>query len=116
MVANYYDDVAMNTVVSGSNSPCPNTTYGCFSETVTSLSNGSTSYVTTVHPPSGQIQSMTTTSAPTAYMFHRRWVIEQNPVVNGVTVTGARRVTVLVTLLDASVQPPVTFQMSLVRP
>jgi hypothetical protein len=43
-------------------------------------------------------------------------VIEANPVVNGVTITGARRVTVLVTLLDASVYPPVTFQMSTVRP
>jgi len=113
---NYYDYVAMNTVVTGTNSPCPNTTYGCFSETVSTLSNGSTTYLTTVHPPSGQIQTLTTSTAPTVYTFDRRWVIEQDPVVNGVTITGARRVTVLVTLLDASVQPPVTFQMSIVRP
>jgi prepilin-type N-terminal cleavage/methylation domain-containing protein len=113
---NYYDDVAMNTVLTGTNSPCPNTTYGCFSETMSTLTNGTTAYVTTVHAPSGQIQTQSTSTAPTVYTFDRRWVIEQDPVVNGVTITGARRVTVLVTLLDASVQPPVTFQMSMVRP
>lgn len=53
--------------------------------------------------------------------FTRRWLITMNPVVNkigggSVTVTGSRRITVLVTLNDASVQPPVTFQMSMVRP
>ena len=112
----YYDNVAMDTVVSGANSPCPSTTYGCFSEIVSTLSNGSATYLTTVHPPSGQIQTLTTTTAPTTYTFDRRWIIEANPVVNGVTITGVRRVTVLVTLLDASVYPPVTFQMSIVRP
>ena len=39
---NYYDDVSINTVVTGSNSPCPSTTYGCFSETVSTIQNGST--------------------------------------------------------------------------
>jgi hypothetical protein len=43
--------------------------------------------------------------------FHRRWIIEANQ-----PVAGTRRVTVLVTLMDATVQPPVNFQMSLVRP
>jgi len=119
---NYYDNIAMNTVVSGANSPCPDTTYGCFSEIVSTLSNGSTTYLTTVHPPSGQIQTLTTSTAPTVYTFDRRWVIEANPVVNGVTITGARRVTVLVTLLDTSLYQgtstyvPVTFQISIVRP
>jgi hypothetical protein len=118
----YYDDVAVNTVVSGANSPCPSTTYGCLSETMSALSNGSTVYLTTVHPPSGQIQTLQNSTPPTSYTFDRRWVIEANPVVNGVTITGARRLTVLVTLLDTSVYQagptymPISFQMSIVRP
>jgi hypothetical protein len=48
--------------------------------------------------------------------FHRRWLIEQDPVVNGVTLTGSRRITVLVTLSNLSVRPAVNFQMSTVRP
>jgi len=43
--------------------------------------------------------------------FDRRWVIEQDQPVPGV-----RRITVLVTLMDKSIQPSVTFQMSMVRP
>jgi len=43
--------------------------------------------------------------------FDRRWVIEQD-----VPVAGVRRVTVLVTLVDYTIQPAVTFQMSVVRP
>ena len=119
---NYYDDIAMNTVVSGPNSPCPNTTYGCFTETVSAIQNGNTIYNTTVHPPSGEIQTLQTSTPPTVYTFDRRWVIEANPVVNGVTITGVRRVTVLVTLLDTSLYQgssnyiPITFQMSMIRP
>jgi len=114
----YSDNIAMNTVISG---PCPSTTYGCFSETISTIQNGSTTYLTTIHPPTGQIQTMTSSTPPTTYTFDRRWVIEQDPVVNGVTITGARRVTVLVTLLDTtlyqgSASVPVTFKMTLVRP
>jgi Tfp pilus assembly protein PilV len=120
-VVNYFDDVAINTVVAGSNSPCPNTTYGCFSEIVSTIQNGSTVYVTTVHPPSGQIQTLSPSSStpPALVTFHRRWIIEGNTPVAGVSaicMPGTRRVTVLVTLMDLSVQPPVTFQMSTVRP
>jgi len=43
--------------------------------------------------------------------FDRRWVIEQDQ-----PVAGVRRITVLVTLVDKTIQPPVTFQMSMVRP
>jgi hypothetical protein len=43
-------------------------------------------------------------------------VIEASPLINGTAVSGIRRVTVLVTLLDQTVQPGVTFQMSIVRP
>jgi Tfp pilus assembly protein PilV len=120
-VVNYFDDVAINTVVTGSNSPCPSTTYGCFSEVVSTIQNGSTVYVTTVHPPSGQIQTLSpsSTTPPALVTFHRRWIIEGNTPTTGVSAVcwpGTRRVTVLVTLMDQSVQPPVTFQMSTVRP
>ena len=65
--------------------------------------------------PDGHI----TTSAATAtgpstdgqIAFKRRWIVEQN-----VPVTGVRRVTVLVTLENTMLHPPVTFQMSMVRP
>jgi Tfp pilus assembly protein PilV len=120
-VVNYFDDVAINTVITGSNSPCPSTTYGCFSEIVSTIQNGSTVYVTTVHPPSGQIQTLSppSTTPPALVTFHRRWIIEADAPVAGVSaicLPGTRRVTVLVTLMDQSVQPPVTFQMSTVRP
>ena len=119
-VVNYYDDVSISTVITGSNSPCPSTTYGCFSETVSTIQNGSTVYATTVHPPSGQIQTLPSSSTPpTLVTFHRRWIIEGNTPVAGVSsicLAGTRRVTVLVTLMDLSVQPPVTIQMSTVRP
>jgi prepilin-type N-terminal cleavage/methylation domain-containing protein len=52
--------------------------------------------------------------------FTRRWLITPNPTISSAggatTVTGARRITVLVTLNDTSFKPPVTFQMSMVRP
>jgi hypothetical protein len=43
--------------------------------------------------------------------FDRRWVIEQDK-----PVAGVRRITVLVILADKTIQPPVTYQMSMVRP
>jgi hypothetical protein len=46
-----------------------------------------------------------------AIAFQRRWIIELNQ-----PVTGVRRITVLVTCTNGFVQPPVTFQMSMVRP
>lgn len=53
--------------------------------------------------------------------FTRRWLITANPTITSLAgassiVTGARRITVLVTLNDRSLNPPVTFQMSMVRP
>ncbi|MGH9355782.1 MAG: type IV pilus modification PilV family protein [Terriglobia bacterium] len=96
----YYDDVTLGA------------TDGAFSETESTVSGGTTQYVTTVHAADGSIQTTTSTTAPAApATFHRRWIIEPNS-----PVTGVRRVTVLVTLLDQTVQPPVTFQMSMVRP
>jgi type IV pilus assembly protein PilV len=96
---NYYDDVYLGA------------TNGSFSETVSSSSNGSTIYTTTTHAPDGTVTTSTSAQPPQASTFHRRWMITMNAPVNGV-----RRVTVLVTLLGGTVQTPVKFQMSLVRP
>jgi len=101
---NYFDDVYF--------SP----TQGSLEETESSLSaNGTTQYSTTTYTPNGQVNVSTPSgSAPStggSIVFERRWVIEANQPVSGV-----RRITVLVTLLDQQVQPPVTFQMSMVRP
>lgn len=113
----YFDDVSID--VSNSSGNCPNTSTGCFAETTTTTVSGVTSYDTTYHSPDGQIAS--STNAPNNVTFHRRWLIEANtPTAStlsaGVYIPGTRRITVLVTLLDPSVQPPVTYQMSMVRP
>jgi len=96
---NYFDDVTLANV------------NGAVSETVSSTGAGGTVYTTTTHAPDGSIQTSSSATPPASATFHRRWIIESNSPVNGV-----RRVTVLVTLLDSSVKPPVTFQMSMVRP
>jgi prepilin-type N-terminal cleavage/methylation domain-containing protein len=100
---NYYDDVQIS---DGNGAAC---------ETQSGLSNGTESYTTTCHTPGGL---MTQTSSGTAntsdtntVAFHRRWTIEMDQ-----PVTGLKRITVLVTLTNGYVQPPVSFQMTTVRP
>jgi len=111
---NYYDDVNLGL---SSGADCPGSSAGCFSETMSSISGGNTVYTTTYHSPDGTITtSAASPVAPASSTFHRRWVIESSPTINGSVVTGVRRVTVLVTLSDQSVKPTVTFQMSMVRP
>ncbi|MGA2961649.1 MAG: prepilin-type N-terminal cleavage/methylation domain-containing protein [Candidatus Korobacteraceae bacterium] len=106
----YYDNVSIS--LSTATTACPNPTAGCFSETVSGMTGGNASYTTTYHSPDGQVVTPAASStAPSNVTFHRRWTIEGNQ-----PVTGTRRVTVLVTLMDTTVQPSVTFQMSLVRP
>jgi len=105
----YYDDVYPN--LADGASTCPDGSAGCLAETVKSVVGGNTTYSTTVHSPTGTVQTSSSTTPPTGISFHRRWIIEANSPANGV-----RRVTVLVTLLNTAVRPPVTFQMSLVRP
>jgi prepilin-type N-terminal cleavage/methylation domain-containing protein len=112
----YYDEVNIALTGNGTGTNCPGSTSGCLAETVSSTSNGSTVYTTTYHTPDGQITVNTASSPPTTTIFQRQWVIEANPTVNGAVISGVRRITVLVILMDKSVQPPVTFQMSLVRP
>jgi hypothetical protein len=72
-----------------------------------------------IHKATGEVISNSNSAAPSGtgnMAFHRRWLIEANPVVGSVTLTGSRRVTVYVSMSNLSVSPPVTFQMSLVRP
>lgn len=90
-------------------------TQGALVETSSTLNSGTTQYSTITYSPSGQLtNSGALTTAPTtqgSIAFKRRWVIEKDT-----PVTGVRRITVLVTLMNQSVVPPVTFQMSMVRP
>src|SRR5579862_4228019 len=102
-LVNYYDDVE----ISDSN--------GAISETVTQVVGGVTSYKTTSHNPDGTITTSTSTSQTAAdanaVAFHRRWTIEMDQ-----PVTGLRRITVLVNLTNSYIHPPVSFQMTMVRP
>lgn len=121
-VVSYYDMVSVDFVVGGD---CGNAGNGCFAETIY---NGNTSvYQTYYHSPDGVIPGGTTTNpgypwqssaAPGNTTFLRTWMIEANPPVGTsglTTVSATRRVTVLVTLIDKSVKPPVSVQMSVVR-
>ena len=106
----YDDDVDIS--FGNSSSDCPSTG-GCFAETISAVSNGTTQYTTTYHSPDGHITTPAATSTPSTQQmtFHRRWLIEGDT-----PVTGVRRVTVIVTLSNKTVTPTVTFQMSSVRP
>ena len=100
---NYFDEVLFAS------------TQGAVSQTVSGLDNSSNVvYTTTTHQPDGTMGS-TTSSAATlpanTIAFKRRWLIEQD-----VPVTGVRRITILVTLENDFVRPPVKFQMTTVRP
>jgi prepilin-type N-terminal cleavage/methylation domain-containing protein len=100
---NYFDDVDLSN------------TNGYVSETI---SNTSGTYSNVIHNATGYVNTAATTVAPAGsgiLAFHRRWLIEADPTVNGVLLTGSRRVTVLVTLSNVAMKP-VSFQMSLVRP
>lgn len=99
----YYDDVAIS----------DNTGQVC--ETVSSVSSGSEVYTSTCHTPGGSTTSSTSSTANAidvgAVAFHRRWTIEANE-----PVTGVKRVTVLVTLENGYMNPPISVQESAVRP
>ncbi|MGD1154512.1 MAG: prepilin-type N-terminal cleavage/methylation domain-containing protein [Terriglobia bacterium] len=97
---NYYDTITLNL------------SNGAMTETYEQLSGTTVQYVTQTFSPDGVYQAPTTSNtAPTGTTFKRRWVVEQDT-----PITGVRMITVLVTLLDNTIQPPVTFQMSMVRP
>jgi type IV pilus modification protein PilV len=121
---NYYDDVQVSDTggtadTSGGAGTCG--ANGALSETVTTLNNGVVQYLTTYHCADGEMINAPASASPTAsennaISFHRRWTIEGNPSINGTTVNNVRRITVEVTLLNGYLNPPVTFQMSMVRP
>jgi Tfp pilus assembly protein PilV len=103
----YYDDIDLSN------------TNGYVSETIASTNGATTTYTNVIHNATGYVNTVATTAAPAGsgiISFHRRWLIEANPVVNGITLTGSRRVTALVTLSNVAVKPAVSFQMSMVRP
>jgi len=101
---NYYDDVNLAS------------TNGQISETIATTSG---SYQSIIHMATGQVTPASTSSTATGSTgsldFHRRWLIEANPVVNGITLTGARRLTVEVTLTNGVNAAPITYQMSAIR-
>ncbi|MBI3670408.1 MAG: prepilin-type N-terminal cleavage/methylation domain-containing protein [Acidobacteria bacterium] len=100
---NYYDEVLFAAAE------------GAVSETVSGLNaSGATVYTTTNHEPDGTIATATGNSPPTPVAplaYKRRWIIEKDT-----PVAGVKRVTVWVTLENQFVRPPVSFQMSMVRP
>jgi len=104
----YYDDVSIS--LSNSTADCPNSTAGCFAETISTQVNGANSYVTTYHSPDGIVTTTSSSTAPANQTFHRRWVIEGDQPLSGV-----RRVTVQISANDKSLGLQ-TLQMSLVRP
>jgi hypothetical protein len=101
----------------------------CFDDVDLSNTNGQVGesykvaggYSTVVHQATGEVDVNPASGSPVSagsgtMAFHRRWLIEKDPVVNGVTLTGSRRITVYVSMSNQSVSPPVNFQMSAIRP
>jgi hypothetical protein len=91
---------------------------GSISETVATGTSPNYTYTTTTHNPNGTILPTTSTTLPStnSIQFERRWLIESNPTIGTTVMTNMRRITVLVAVKNASVQPPVVFQLSVVRP
>jgi prepilin-type N-terminal cleavage/methylation domain-containing protein len=93
---------------------------GSIAETVATGTSPSYTYTTTTHNPNGTITTTTSASLASdttnAIQFERRWLIEKSPTIGGTVMTNMRRITVLVTVMNASIQPPVVFQLSVVRP
>ena len=90
---------------------------------VTNTSNPVTT--TIVHTSAGCVDTPANCGVPNptnaSSTFTRRWQITANPVItdaagNPKTVTGARRITVVVFLVNNISKQPVSFQMSMVRP
>jgi hypothetical protein len=108
----YYSDSVFlsSTNNSGLNGTTAN---GSLQETYQTAGSPNPNYATLTFTPAGSTPAVTNSStAPTVgETFDRRWVIEQDQ-----PVAGVRRITVLVTLMDQTIKPPVTFQMSMVRP
>jgi Tfp pilus assembly protein PilV len=101
---NYFDEVILSSAS------------GAISETHTSLdAGGNLQYTTTSHAADGKITvsspSSTAPSTAGTISFKRRWIIEKDQ-----PSTGVNRITVRVTAINQSMNPPVSFQISMVRP
>ena len=55
-------------------------------------------------------------ATPDMLTYTRRWLITPDPTVGTNVITGAVQITVLVTLTNQALNPPVTYQTSLVHP
>jgi len=99
-IPSYFDEVG----VSNSN--------GALVEWVSGTGDtGATNYTVTSFHSNGTVTTLTSSTAPVGMTYLRRWLIEKDE-----PTPGLRRVTTMIQLEDNSVQPPVTFQMSMVRP
>ncbi|HYM07656.1 MAG TPA: prepilin-type N-terminal cleavage/methylation domain-containing protein [Terriglobales bacterium] len=105
-----------------------NESSGANYETQTQIVNGNPVTTTIVQTNTGCVDTPTNCGLanPTGgSTFTRRWLITTPVTVTsaggttttvGTAATGPRRITVVVTLNDQAVQPPISFQMSMVRP
>ncbi len=100
-------------------------TSGANYETQTQMVNGVPVTTTIVHTNTGCVDTPANCGAPnpdnSGSKFTRRWLITLNPTITSAagvptTVTGVRRITVVVSLNNQNSQAPVAFQMSMVRP
>ncbi len=94
-------------------------------ETQTQVVNGANVTTTIVHTSAGCVGTPANcgVAAPTAAgsTYTRRWLITASPTLNevgggSITIAGARRITVIVTLNNQPTSGTVAFQMSMVRP
>lgn len=93
-------------------------------ETETQVVSGTPVTTTIVHTSAGCVGTPADCGVATPTggdTFTRRWLITADPTITSVsggtaTVTGARRITVLVTLDSNAFNTPVQFQLSMVRP
>lgn len=94
-------------------------------ETQTVVENGVPTQITMVHTNGGCVGTPAACGVANppggGSTFTRRWLITWDPTITSVgggntVANGVRRVTVVVTLNDASFKPPISFQMSMVRP
>jgi Tfp pilus assembly protein PilV len=93
---------------------------GSISETIATGTSPNYTYTTTTHNANGTVTTTQATSLAAnitnAIQFQRRWLIEMSPTIGTTVMTGMRRITVLVAVQNPSIQPPVIFQLSVVRP
>jgi len=125
VTVDYYDTVTISTTgtaACGSSVSGSGTAIGAMNETFEVLSGSTTEYISQCFTADGLLHwysggaapyypSQASTTAPTGETFLRTWQIQSNTPVTGLTT-----ITVLVSLIDVTMNPPVSFQVSTVRP